>query len=465
GAGLLAYDRGGAANAVLPLGADTLGPLAVADFDADGDLDLFVGGGPVGGRYPEPSPSRLYERIGTEWRPAAEPDPALLAPGLVSGAVWTDLDADGFPELVLACEWGPVRIFANTRGKLREATAEWGTAARTGWWTGVASADFDGDGRLDLAVGNWGLNSRYRPTPEHPIRLYYGDLAGQGQVELIEASHVPELGGWAPERDLDLMSRQLPWLRALFPTHAAYARSTVEACLADRAASPRVLNATTLASVVLLNRGHAFELVPLPDEAQYAPVFGINAADFDLDGHVDLFLAQNFFPVSTAVSGQDAGLGLLLLGDGRGRFRPQSAERSGIRIFGEQRGSAVADFDGDGRPDLAVAQNGAETRLLRNRAPNEGLAIRVRMDGPNPDGIGVVVRPIDPARPAAAGPAQELRAGSGYRSQDSPTLYLPRPRGPLAVEVRRPGGATHRIDIPDAATSAQTILRLPAARP
>lgn len=126
------------------------------------------------------------------------------------------------------------------------------------WWTGIQSGDFDGDGRLDLVAGNWGLNSRDRPTPEHPVRLYFGDLAGQGQVELIESSFEPSLAGWVPERDLMTMSKQLPWLRGTFASHAAYARARVEDLLTGREVSPRKLEATTLASTVFLNRGDRF---------------------------------------------------------------------------------------------------------------------------------------------------------------------------------------------------------------
>lgn len=438
------YDSTGASSTVIPLDGTSVGALAAADVDGDGDLDLFVGGSAVRGRYPEATASRLFERSGDRWQSSVSNTAALAGAGLVNGARWTDLDGDGYPELVLACEWGPVRVFRNQRGTLREATQELGLGKTTGWWTGVSSGDFDEDGRLDLVIGNWGLNSQYRPTPEHPVRLYYGDLSGQGQVDLVDASYDAELGGWAPDRDLRSLSRSLPWLRASFPTHRSYARATAEAVLIHSQSPPRIAEAAGLASLVLLNRGDHFQPVPLPTEAQLAPVFGIDVADFDLDGHLDLFLAQNFFAVSPAISRHDAGRGLVLLGNGQGGFRPLEGLQSGIRIYGEQRGSACGDYDLDGRPDLVVTQNCGETKLYRNTTPRSGMRIRLRGPRGNPHGIGAVLT-VRSQEPLLAG-VREIHSGSGYASQSAPLVCVPFATGSLTCDVRWPGGAlSHHV--------------------
>ena len=197
------------------------------------------------------------------------------------------------------------------------------------------------------------------------------------------------------------------------------------------------LRVTTLDSMVFLNRGDHFEAAPLPVEAQFAPAFGIAVGDFDGDGNEDLFLSQNFFAVEPETSRYDAGRGLCLLGDGRGHFTALSGEKSGLKIYGQQQGCAVCDFDGDGRLDLCVAQHGATTKLYKNVGARPGL--RVRLQGPagNPNGIGACIRLL---MGETLGPVREIHAGSGYWSQDSVLQIMGIPTTPSTVRVRWPGG-------------------------
>ena len=418
------------------------GPLALGGLDPRGHLCLFVGGRVIAGRYPQAAPSQLYSLSagGDSWELDTNNTPLLSAVGLVSGAVWADLDLDGWPELVLACEWGSPRVFQFRQGVLKDITRNWHLEELSGWWNGVTVGDFDGDGRLDLALSNWGLNSQYRATPKLPRRLYHGDLAGLGQVNLIEAYFDPELTQWVPEQDRDGLNRELPWVGERFPLHRAYARAGVPEILGDRVTAASILEAGHLETSILLNRGDHFESVPLPPEAQYSPAFGINVADFDGDGHEDLFLSQNFFAVPPTVSRSDAGRGLILCGNGQGSFMAMPGQLSGIEVYGEQRGSAVADFDADGRPDLVVTQNGAPTRLFHNTTGTPGL--RVRLHGPphNPDGLGAVIRlGFDHDQ---WGPAREVHAGSGYWSQDSAVQVLALPSTPTRIQIRWPGSSS-----------------------
>ncbi len=365
--------------------------------------------------------------------------------GLVNGAVWSDLDGDGLPELLLACEWGPLKIFRNDRGKLTpwnpkvtlksDANAnsplgtrnsELGTLSQwSGLWQSVTTGDFDGDGQLDIVAGNWGWNSPWRASLERPLTVFYGDLAGRDATDILECEFDSQRGELVPRPLRDALAAAVPWVAERFPTHAAWSRATAAEVMGGRRDKLRELTAATLSSAVLLNRKDHLEFIPLPTEAQFAPSFGVCAADFDGDGFEDIFLAQNFFAFRVEDSRLDASRGLLLRGDGKGGFASVPGHLSGIKVYGEQRGAAVADFDRDGRADLVVTQNGAATKLFRNSGARPGL--RVRLAGPagNPDGWG---------------PARELHAGSGYWSQDSACAVLGTPDRPDAIQVSWPGG-------------------------
>ena len=422
----------------------SIGPMTLADIEGDGDLDLFIGGRVVPGAYPVPASSMLLTSDNGKWVIDHKNSALLKHVGLVSGAVWSDLDNDGYPELALACEWGPVKIFRNHNGLLEDATREWGMADKIGWWNGITAGDFNGDGRMDLVASNWGLNSKYRVTPAHGARLYYANWGIAGEVEPIEAYFDEPLNKWLPHRDLNSVGRAIPIIREKFPTHRSFAQATIDQILGDMMPRAQVLEANWLATTVFLNNGAQFEAAPLPHCSQFTPAFGINVADFDGDGHEDIFLSQNFFAVQPQTSRNDAGRGLVLKGNGDGTFAEMDGARSGIRIYGEQRGSAVADYDQDGRVDLAVSQNAAATTLWRNVRAKPGL--RVRLDGPagNPKGIGAILRL---RFENSWGLAREIHAGSGYWSQDSAIQVMATPGEPRELEVKWPGGARRTMPI------------------
>lgn len=421
-----------------------IGALAMADVDSDGELDLFVGGMTVPGRYPEPVPSWILRGEGG----------TLVAPvrclerARVNGAVFSDLDGDGDADLALACDWDSIRVLRNEGGRFQDTTEAWGLANQRGWWTGIAAADFDGDGRMDLVAGNRGGNWRMdaEPRSRNPVFLYYGDFAESGGVQTVVASLDPLLGKVTPWRDRETLLSAMPFLAPLVPDHRTFGRAGVEELLGNRLARGSRLEAGIGESMVFLNRGNRFEAIPLPSEAQFSAVFGVSVADFDGDGNEDLFLAENFFGVDAESSRQDGGVGRMLLGDGTGRFRVVGPKESGISMPGEQRGAAVADFDGDGRVDLAVAQHAGPLRVFRNQGARPGVRVRLRGDAGNPDAIGASMRVRAGDR---WGPRREVRAGGGWRSQDAVTQVLGGPAVVKEIEVRWPTGEIERVPWPE----------------
>jgi len=430
----------------------SIGPLAMADVDGDGALDLFAGARVLPGRFPEPASSRLYHNDHGRFRLDVENSRQLQNIGMVSGAVFTDLDGDGYPELVLACDWGPIRVFRNDHGKLTEATQQLGLGSYLGRWNGVAVGDFDGDGRMDIVASNWGRNTKYQSYLHAPLHLFYGRFTGDSGVQPIEAYYDDGLKKIVPWASFDSLTAAIPFVSGRFASYRAYGKASVEEILGDEFKTARDLRVTTLDSMLFLNRGDHFEARPINLEAQFAPAFGLVVGDFDGDGNEDIFLSQNFFGTEPETSRYDGGLGLLLKGDGTGNFQPVSAGESGLRIYGEQRGCATADFDGDGRLDLVVTQNRAQTKLYLNLKAKPGLRVRLKGLPENPLGIGAVLRVIANGR---SGPARELQAGSGYWSQDGAVQVLAWSGPPAQLYVRWPGGKSFTVEVPSGAAEIQ----------
>jgi hypothetical protein len=426
-----------------PASASATGPLAMADIDNDGDLDLFVGGRCVAGKYPSPPKSFFLRNHAGRFEIDSTNSQTLPDAGMVSGAVFSDIDGDNDPDLLLACDWGPIRFFRNTQGNYREETESAGLSPYTGWWNGITTADFDGDNLPDIVASNWGRNTEYQNHRAQPLELFHSDLHQDGTVECMVSYFDEALGKRVPFRGLDYLGKHLPFLREKFATHEAFAKVGIVELFPDVPAKP--LQAAWLESTVFLNRGRKFEAIPLPAEAQVTPAFGVCAGDFNGDGIEDIFLAQNCFARHPESPRLDSGLGLLLLGSGNGKFTALGPRESGLRIYGEQRGCAAADFNHDGRLDLAVGQNGAATRLFSNTTARPGLRVRLTGASGNPTAVGAKIRAGDNQ---GWGISREIRLGYGYWSSDSPVQVMAFPRTITRVEVRWPDGRVTTSDVP-----------------
>jgi hypothetical protein len=313
-----------------------------------------------------------------------------------------------------------------------------------GWWNGVTTADSDGDGRLDIVASNWGRNTKYEPLRKKSLRIHYGPWTTPQRIEMIETFWDDELAGESPIRGLNALRKSCPQLAEKFPTHAAFSTATITEILSG--ADDHTLELATLESMVFLNRGESFVGLELPVEAQWAPCFGVSAADVDGDGAVDLFLSQNFTALDDDTSRAVEGRGVLLRGNGDGSFKTMPSEESGVAVYGDGRGSAFCDYNADGRVDLAVAQNKGVTKLFRNARATPGVRVRLRGRSENTIGAGAVARMKSGGR---LGPAHEVKLGSGYWSQESCVLIMPRGE---EIEILWPGGKKSAALVPPNAT-------------
>ena len=212
------------------------GIVVAADFDRDDDLDLFVGGRFVPGQYPLTPRSRLLRNDHGKFTDVTDQlAPRLAQAGLVTSAIWSDVDDDGWPDLLVTTEWGPVRLFRNNHGRLEDRTREAGLAERSGWWSSITAGDVNNDGAIDYVVGNFGLNTRYQPAADRPVALFYAEFEPGTAPQILEAEYTGDR--WLPVRGKSDLEKVLPSLTAKFASHHAFAAATLPDLV-----SPRILN-------------------------------------------------------------------------------------------------------------------------------------------------------------------------------------------------------------------------------
>ena len=337
-----------------------------SDFDNDGDLDLFVGGRLVPGRYPTAPRSYILQNDGKgnfkDVTSSINPD--LENPGMITDALWTDFNGDGNFDLIVVGEWMGIRVFENRNAKLVEISESCGTKESEGWWNKIISGDFDNDGDMDYVVGNFGLNSQLKASISEPVTLYAKDFDNNGSIDPIMCSYV--MGESYPVFSKDDLTGQLSGLKAKYVNYSDYADQKITDIFStEQLKGATVLKANNFSTTYMENLGNnKFKLSQLPARAQFSPVYGILVDDFNGDGNPDLLLGGNFYGSRVKYGRYDAIKGLCLLGDGKGNFKSLDVDQSGLNIDGEIRDIAKVTL-ADKREIILFARNNAGTIVYK----------------------------------------------------------------------------------------------------
>jgi hypothetical protein len=414
--------------------------VRAADYDHDGDLDLFISGRVDPWHYPQPVSSFIYRNDSKDGVIRFTDVTAVVAKdlihiGMVCDAIWTDFDNDGWPDLVLAGEWMPVTFLKNDKGVFKNATSSSGVNDHIGWWNSIVSGDFDNDGDIDYVIGNLGQNSFYKASAQYPARVYGGDFDKNGIYDMISSLYLPDREGTLkefPAQSRDDMLRQMNSQRKKFPDYKSYALATMEQVLTpDERKGALILQANDFHTCLMRNEGNGrFTCVPLPVEAQLSVIDGMLAEDLDGDGKLDLVLSGNDYGTEVSVGRYDSFNGLYLKGDGKGNFVAQSILESGLFLPANQK-ALVKLRSAGGKCLLAASQNKGPLQIFEcNRdirciplLPGEVSALVTYRNG--------AVR------------KEEFAYGSSYLSQSGRFVNL---NGPVvSVEIRDNQGKVRKL--------------------
>ena len=318
------------------------------DVDGDGDQDVFVGSRIRPGLYGVPADSYLLLNDG-KGNFTDTNDEALKELGMVTDAVWADIDNNGKAELIVVGEWMEPQAFAFAKGKLIPFALDFQAGPQVqgvdkgakmdlhGWYNTITITDLNGDGKTDILLGNHGLNSRFRASSKEPVIMHVNDFDQNGKAEQIVSTY--ENGKAYPMPLLHDLVKQMPGLRKRYLRYSSFGDQTMEDIFSEEVLKRSVIQrATELRSLALMNRGNgSFSVSYLPMRAQEFPIFAIVSDDFDGDGDQDVLLGGNFYYAKPEIGRFDAGRGLVLLNDGTGKFTALTTAESGVNISGEIR--------------------------------------------------------------------------------------------------------------------------------
>ena len=344
--------------------------VALSDFDLDGDLDLFVGSRVISRQYGAVPNSFLLENDGTGRFTDVSGSKAsdLTRVGMVTDAVWADVNGDHTPDLIVVGEWMPIKVFMSNQGRLTDQTESAGFGGTLGWWNAVAAADLDGDGDMDLIAGNLGRNSLIQAFSNEPVHMMIKDVDGNGEDEHLITTFRNE--GRFLLATPDELFQQVPRLFRKYPSYTEFGAGRLEEVFSTLELEGAVeKEARMLYSIYAENQGDGtFRVTELPVGAQMSPVFAILTEDFNLDGRMDVLLGGNFFGVRPQRGRYTASFGTLLLGSGTGVFREVSPHESGLYIDGQVRDMATIDLATEGFA-VVIARNDDRLQVINILSP------------------------------------------------------------------------------------------------
>ena len=353
----------------LPLTSSSGSCVVVTDFDKDGDLDVFRAGAlSVGGDFASPR-SYLFRNDGGKFTDITDKTaPGLRNIGMINSAIWTDFDNDGWQDLIIAGEWMSPTFYKNQKGKLVNITEQTGLKDMNGWWNSIFPADIDNDGDVDYVLGNMGTNIDYHPSKNQPLEVFYGDFANTGKSKAVFTTYILDNSGKKnpyPITFRDDFFQSMPLLKKKFTNYQSYSVAQLNNIFSKATLEKAVhLTANTFQSCMLINKGNGqFIVKSLPPEAQFSCIYGILATDVDQDGNLDILITGNSHSNEVVYGWMDASLGLLLKGNGKGDFKPQSSEQSGLFLHEATRGIGSM-YDSKGRKMIMVVANSDSLNIL-----------------------------------------------------------------------------------------------------
>jgi len=392
--------------------------VRAADYDADGDLDLFVGGRVVVGAYPGAPRSYILNNEGGKFTDVTQSvSPELLSLGMVTDAIWSDFNDDGTVDLIVVGEFMPISFFSNKNGNLHLET-ESGISQFTGWWNSIIAGDFDKDGDMDYVAGNVGENNFYCATPEQPVRITAKDFDNNGALDAVMSCYLKAEDGTMkafPIHSWAELNAQSPVFRARFKKYEEYGRTTIDSLFTPtQLQGALVLEANHLSSSYIENLGQGkFKMHKLSLEAQFAPINGMLSMDLNQDQHLDIIMIGNDYGNEVNMGQYDAFRGLVLLGNGNGGFSPLPNAVSGFLVGGDAKALSRL-HSASGQEYLLASQNRGPLKVFAASAMNDEIFV------PEPLDFSAKIFYKDGTTEKI-----ELGYGSGFLSQSGRKISLP----------------------------------------